>query len=119
MAGGTDSLRLSERKLFQIVREHLPSLDPKTRNIIQCNENILYVWNSKDSCLLTLNVKTSKDNHADEPTHQVRKKEWKRNQYGICSPAYAQFPTLVLTCIASVKYIVVYCINILCKSSLG
>lgn len=77
MAGGTDRLELSERKLFQIVREHLPSLDPKTRNIIQCKEDILFVWNSKDSCLLTLNVKTSRNNHAAEPTHQVRKENGK------------------------------------------
>jgi hypothetical protein len=104
MAGGTDSLGLSERKLFQIVRDHLPSLDPKTRSIIQCKEDILFVWNSKDSCLLTLNVKTSKDNHADEPTHQVRKENG--NQYGICSHACVHFSALLLRCMASVEYIV-------------
>jgi hypothetical protein len=52
-------------------------LDPKTRNIIQCKEDILFVWNSEDSCLLTLNVKTSRYNHAAEPTHQVRKENGK------------------------------------------
>jgi hypothetical protein len=76
MAGGTDRLGLSERKLFQIVREHLPSLNLKTRNIIECKEDILFVWNSKDSCVLTQNVKTSKDAHVDNPTHQV----WKENK---------------------------------------
>jgi hypothetical protein len=73
MEVGTDLLGLSERKLFQILREHLPSLNPKTRNIIQCKEDILFVWNSKDTCLLTVNVKTPKDDHVDIPTHQVRK----------------------------------------------
>jgi hypothetical protein len=75
MAGGTDCIGLSERKLFQIVREHLPSLNLKTRNIIQYKDDILFVWNSKDSCVLTLNVKTSNDVDVDNPTHQV----WKEN----------------------------------------
>jgi nuclear pore complex protein Nup88 len=81
MEAGTDRLGLSERKLFQIVREHLPSLNLKTRNIIECKEDTLFVWNSKDSCILTLNVKTSKDVHVDNPTHQVGKEN--RNQCDI------------------------------------
>ncbi|XP_023725577.1 nuclear pore complex protein Nup88 isoform X3 [Cryptotermes secundus] len=71
MAEGTDCLGLSERKLFQILREHLPSLNPKTRNIIECKEDILFVWNSKDTCILTVNVKTSKDGSVNIPTHQT------------------------------------------------
>lgn len=87
MEGGTDRLGLSERKLFQILREHLPNVNPKTRNIIECKEDILFVWNSKDTCLLTVNVKTSKDGSVDIPTHQVRK-NLERNQYGIRSPTF-------------------------------
>lgn len=79
MAGGTDRLGLSERKLFQVLREHLPSLNPKTRNIIECKEDILFVWNSKDTCILTVNMKIPEDDHVDIPTHQVRKNRIKIN----------------------------------------
>lgn len=98
MAGGVDCLGLSERKLFQILREHVPSLNPKTRNIIECKEDILFVWNSKDTCLLTVNVKTSKDGSVDIPTHQVRK-SLERNQYGIQSPTFIKtVEIIVLLC---------------------
>lgn len=98
MEVGTDCLGLSERKLFQILREHLPSLKPKTRNIIQCKEDLLFVWNSKDTCLLTVNVKTPNDDRVDILTHQVRK-NIEKNQYGILSP----------TCLKIVDFIVLLC----------
>ncbi|XP_069683865.1 nuclear pore complex protein Nup88 isoform X2 [Periplaneta americana] len=71
MEGCTDRLGLSERKLFKIVRENLTKLNPKTRNIIECKEDVLFVWNSKDNCLLTLNVKTAKEDHADSRSYQT------------------------------------------------
>jgi len=98
MEGGTDRLGLSERKLFQIVREHLPTLNPKTRNIIVCKEDILFVWNSKDSCLLTLNVKTSKDAHVDNQTHQVRKENGKQINMGFVALHLPIVCSIMLLC---------------------
>ena len=71
MEAVTDCLGLSEQNLFKIVREGLPSLDLKTRNIVEFQEDILFVWDCKGNCLLTINLKTSLDSHVSNQSYQV------------------------------------------------
>ncbi|XP_076640324.1 nuclear pore complex protein Nup88 isoform X1 [Colletes latitarsis] len=52
----TDPLRLNEHRLFQELKHSLPSNIKDTRNILEIRDNVLYVWNAKDFCVVTLNV---------------------------------------------------------------
>ncbi|XP_067015335.2 nuclear pore complex protein Nup88 [Anabrus simplex] len=67
MEFGTDYLGLADHKLFEIVRESLSLVKIKTQNIIDCKNDILFVWNALDQNILTLNLKNVKEN----PNHQT------------------------------------------------
>lgn len=52
----TDPLRLNEERLFVDLVESLPKNIKDTRNILEIRDNMLYVWNPKEFCVMALNV---------------------------------------------------------------
>ncbi|XP_034237682.1 nuclear pore complex protein Nup88 [Thrips palmi] len=54
MALLTDRLGLNDHEVFRKLRQHLPSQQTKTKNLIVCNGDMLFAWDPVDECLLTL-----------------------------------------------------------------
>ncbi|XP_076750215.1 nuclear pore complex protein Nup88 [Xylocopa sonorina] len=52
----TDPLCLNEHPMFRELKNSLPGNIKDTRNILEIHDNVLYVWNAKDLCVMTLNV---------------------------------------------------------------
>lgn len=50
----TDVLELNKTELFAKIRNGLPILPP-TQNLLDCKDDLLYVWDSNESCLLVTN----------------------------------------------------------------
>lgn len=69
MALLTDRLSLNNHELFRKIRGHLPSKQTKTKNLMVCNDDMLFVWDPVDECLLTLYLRTPDSGHQ---SHQVR-----------------------------------------------
>lgn len=47
---------LNNHEFFKILRDSLPDKFEGSTNIIEFKDGILYAWNRKDSCILTLNI---------------------------------------------------------------
>ncbi|XP_046589711.1 nuclear pore complex protein Nup88 [Neodiprion lecontei] len=71
MESSTDTLRLNDTKLFKVIKETVPGDGTETLNIIEIRDNVLYVWNSNDSCILTLNVGAARGKTGDEIVYQT------------------------------------------------
>lgn len=56
----TDPLRLNEERLFVDLMESLPKNIKDTKNILEIRDNMLYVWNPKEFCVMALNVATAR-----------------------------------------------------------
>ncbi|CAK9821429.1 Nuclear pore complex protein Nup88 [Anthophora retusa] len=69
----TDPLRLNEERLFRELKNSLPKNVKDTRNILEIRDNVLYVWNAKDFCVMTLNVAVTRGiNSVDVPYQKLR-----------------------------------------------
>ncbi|XP_077286463.1 nuclear pore complex protein Nup88 [Arctopsyche grandis] len=58
MAGHDTLFILEQHKIFKAFEDSLVENSLKTQNIIDCRDDILYLWHSSEACLLTLNIKT-------------------------------------------------------------
>lgn len=58
MTSRANIFNLNEHKMFELIRKGLPEGITKTQNIIDCKDDVLFVWNSAENCILTLNIKT-------------------------------------------------------------
>lgn len=56
MSSSTDTLHLNETKLFNILRSSLPKDAKETKNILDIRDNVIFVWSSEKSCILTLDA---------------------------------------------------------------
>ncbi|XP_076245766.1 nuclear pore complex protein Nup88 [Calliopsis andreniformis] len=73
MNSSTDPLRLNENSLFRELKNNLPKNIKDTRNILEIRDNVLYVWNAKDFCVVTLNLAVaSGKNEEDTPYQKLR-----------------------------------------------
>nr|XP_003702612.1 PREDICTED: nuclear pore complex protein Nup88 [Megachile rotundata] len=70
MSSCTDPLRLNEKRLFQELKNNLPTNLKDTRNIFEIRDNVLYVWNAKDFCVMTLNVATTRGENEEDVFYQ-------------------------------------------------
>lgn len=66
MSSSTDTFNFNEEKLFQVIRDCLPDDLSNTQNLICVFDDILYAWNSKNCCVLSLNWRL---NRVKEPNH--------------------------------------------------
>jgi nuclear pore complex protein Nup88 len=56
----TDTFNFSDHKLFQSIKDILPVEKEITQDLLDCKDDILFVWNSKDSNLISLNWRAAK-----------------------------------------------------------
>lgn len=61
----TDPLCLNKHRLFLELKNSLSGNIKDTRNILEIRDNVLYVWNANDSCVMTLNVAASREKDGD------------------------------------------------------
>lgn len=57
MANNRDILRLNKEKVFEKIKKCLPENINEPLNIIECQDDILFIWNCKDCSVLSLNIK--------------------------------------------------------------
>lgn len=67
----TDFLKLHNHKLFKNVRETLPNNIKNTQNVLAIRDDVLYIWDFQDNCILTLNIKLSRGGDVAAATQQV------------------------------------------------
>ena len=64
----TESGGRGRRKYPRVTRTNGTGLSGNikdTRNILEIRDNVLYVWNANDSCVMTLNVAASREKDGD------------------------------------------------------
>lgn len=60
--------KLVNHKIFKDVKDSLEdNKNGKLRNLIDLRDEILYVWNSVENCLLSLNVKRLEESDEETP----------------------------------------------------
>jgi len=47
---------INDHEFFKILKDNLPDKSKNSTNIIEFKDGILYAWNRKDSCILTLSI---------------------------------------------------------------
>lgn len=55
----TDFLGLNQTALFAKIRNSLPVERQHSQNLLECKDDLLYVWDSQESCLLVVNWRTA------------------------------------------------------------
>ncbi|XP_012345502.1 nuclear pore complex protein Nup88-like [Apis florea] len=68
----TDPLCLNKHRLFLELKNSLSGNIKDTRNILEIRDNVLYVWNANDSCVMTLNVAASREKDGDVLYQKLR-----------------------------------------------
>ncbi|XP_052128302.1 nuclear pore complex protein Nup88 [Frankliniella occidentalis] len=58
MALSTDRLNLNNHEIFRKIRERLPNQQLKTKNLMVCSDDMLFVWDPVEECLLTLSLRS-------------------------------------------------------------
>lgn len=68
-----ERLDFSKEKIFANFRDGLPKSDGKTKNLMDCKDDVIFIWDNKNKKLLTQNVKVL---DKDPPVYQVRLEAW-------------------------------------------
>lgn len=74
MAGliDTDYLKFNEQKLFATFRQTIAPVDKsRTQNLIECKDDMIFVWNSVDCCVMSLNWRAAIARNDDLIMYQV------------------------------------------------
>ncbi|XP_075154824.1 nuclear pore complex protein Nup88 isoform X2 [Haematobia irritans] len=68
----TDCLQLNSTTMFAKIRESLASeRHSHTENLVECKDDLLYCWDSKESCLLVLNWRATSTMGLDKIKYQT------------------------------------------------
>lgn len=62
MATSTDTFKFNEEKMFEVLRECLPG-ELITQNLVECKDDMLYAWNSKNCCVFAFNWSRSSSHY--------------------------------------------------------
>ncbi|XP_050068788.1 nuclear pore complex protein Nup88 [Anopheles maculipalpis] len=71
MATKTDSFGFNDTKLFQVARDCSPDDHKHTQNLVESKDDMLYVWNAKNCCILVLNWRAAASRKKDDLKHQT------------------------------------------------
>uniref|UniRef100_A0A182WNE0 Uncharacterized protein n=1 Tax=Anopheles minimus TaxID=112268 RepID=A0A182WNE0_9DIPT len=71
MATRTDSFGFNETKLFQVARDCSPDDHKHTQNLVDSKDDMLFVWNAKNCCILVLNWRAAASRKKDGLKHQT------------------------------------------------
>ena len=67
----TDCLQLNKTSMFAKIRAGLPMERLNTQNLLECKDDLLYCWDSRESCVLSLNWRVALAKGYDEIKYQV------------------------------------------------
>ncbi|TMW54168.1 hypothetical protein DOY81_000752 [Sarcophaga bullata] len=67
----TDCLQLNKTSMFAKIRAGLPVERLYTQNLLECKDDLLYCWDSRESCLLSLNWRVALAKGYDEIKFQT------------------------------------------------
>ncbi|XP_017760271.1 PREDICTED: nuclear pore complex protein Nup88-like [Eufriesea mexicana] len=67
MSSFMDPHSLNKERLFLELRNSFPQNIKDTRNILEIRDNVLYVWNARDFCVMTLNLGATRGKSGDVP----------------------------------------------------
>ncbi|XP_033329725.1 nuclear pore complex protein Nup88 [Megalopta genalis] len=70
MSAYTDPLRLNERLLFRELKNNLPKNIKDTQNILEIRDNVIYVWDAKEFCVMTLHLGVNHDKVTEDLGYQ-------------------------------------------------
>ncbi|XP_067208028.1 nuclear pore complex protein Nup88 [Linepithema humile] len=70
MSSCTDLLRLNESRVFKDLKASLSSSIKETRNILEIRDNVLFVWNTDKSRVLTFNIATARGELDEDSPYQ-------------------------------------------------
>ncbi|XP_053660436.1 nuclear pore complex protein Nup88 [Anopheles marshallii] len=71
MATKTDSFGFNATKLFQVARDCSPDEHKHTQNLVESKDDMLFVWNAKNCCILVLNWRAAASRKKDNLKHQT------------------------------------------------
>lgn len=71
MSPSTDTFKFNDEKLFEVIRDCLPDDLSNTQNLICVFDDILFAWNSKNCCVLTLNWRLNRVKGPNNVGYQV------------------------------------------------
>ncbi|CAD7087228.1 unnamed protein product [Hermetia illucens] len=71
MPACTDTFGFNQTAMFAEIRESLPTDRTKSQNLIDSKDDMLFVWNSRECCLLALNWRMAKVKGFDVIKHQI------------------------------------------------
>lgn len=67
MEGNLFSAKLVKHKIFDSFKKKPVSSGGNLKNLTEFKDDVLFVWNQEENCLLSLNLKTLQDNDEEQP----------------------------------------------------
>ncbi|XP_053680044.1 nuclear pore complex protein Nup88 [Anopheles nili] len=71
MVTKTDSFGFNETKFFQVARDCSPDDRKHTQNLVESKDDMLFVWNAKNCCVIVLNWRAAASRKHEELSHQT------------------------------------------------
>lgn len=66
-----DSFGFNAMKIFEVARDCLPDDRKRTQNLVETKDDVLFVWNSKNCCVLTLNWRAASVKKDEQQKYQT------------------------------------------------
>ncbi|XP_045770945.1 nuclear pore complex protein Nup88 isoform X1 [Maniola jurtina] len=63
--------KLARHKIFKDIKESLHVSDAKLRNLFEFKDDVLYVWNSDENCLYSVNLKRLEEQDTETPYQKL------------------------------------------------
>ncbi|CAH2266268.1 jg17825 [Pararge aegeria aegeria] len=63
--------KLARHKIFKDIKESLDDCDSKLRNLFEIKDDVLYIWNSVENCLFSVNLKRLEENDEETPYQKL------------------------------------------------
>lgn len=70
-ASSADSFGFNAMKIFEVARDCLPDDRKRTQNLVETKDDVLFVWNSKNCCVLTLNWRAASAKKDEQQKYQT------------------------------------------------
>lgn len=70
-ANSADSFGFNGMKIFEVARDCLPDDRKRTQNLVETKDDVLFVWNSKNCCVLTLNWRAASSKKDEQQKYQT------------------------------------------------